>query len=40
MKGLSLRGIHKDMVTVLAENAASYQVVKNMSREFKLGRQT
>lgn len=39
-KRLSPKEIHEDMVGVLGESAPSYQVVKNLSREFKLGRQT
>lgn len=39
-KGLSPKEIHEDMVCVLGKSALFYQVVKNMSRAFKLGRQT
>lgn len=39
-KGLSPQEIHKDMREVLGEAAPSYQVVKNWSRDFKLGRES
>lgn len=39
-KGLTPTEIHKDMTDVLGDSAPSYQVVKNMSREFRLGRTT
>lgn len=36
-KGLSPKEIHEDMVNELGESAPSYQVVKNISREFNFG---
>lgn len=39
-KGLTPQEIHDDMVGVLGDDAPSYQVVKNWSRQFRCGRKT
>jgi [histone H3]-lysine36 N-dimethyltransferase SETMAR len=39
-KGMTPTEIHQDILNVLGEDAISYQVVKNWSRQFKLGRES
>jgi hypothetical protein len=39
-KGLTPQDIYKDMLEVLGDSTPSYQVIKNWSRDFKLGRES
>jgi len=39
-KGLSPKEIHEDMVSVLGDDAPSYQIVKNWCRDFRCGKES